>query len=153
MIHTRIADLSRYSALNPYFPAAFETLAKMANEPFVPGRHEVDGENIFVVALDYDTRPLEGAKAEAHKKYIDVMWIVSGKEQLGYHPTAAHKNITNPYDPSSDCLLAEMEKESTMVQFYAGDVVILFPEDGHAPSLHLDGTQHVQKLIAKVRVV
>ena len=153
MIHTTVKDLSRYSALNPYFPAAFETLAKMAQQPLEPGRHEVDGDNIYVVALDYDTHPLEGAKSEAHKKYIDVMWIVSGKEQLGYYPTAAHKNITMPYAEEGDCLLADIESASTMVQFYAGDVVILFPEDGHAPGLDLDGTQHVQKLIAKVRVV
>ena len=153
MIQTTVADLSRYSALNPYFPAAFETLAKMAQQPFVPGRHEVDGENIYVVALDYNTRPLEGAKTEAHKKYIDVMWIISGQEQLAWYPTDAHKNILMPYDAVGDCLLAEVEKDSTMVQFHAGDVVILFPEDGHAPSLDLDGTQHVQKLIAKVRVV
>ena len=153
MIHTTVTDLGRYSALNPYFPAAFETLSKMAAQPFVAGRHEVDGENIYVIALDYDTHPLEGAKSEAHKKYIDVMWIVSGKEQLGYYPTAAHKNITMEYNESNDCLLADIEKETTMAQFYAGDVVILFPEDGHAPGLDLDGTQHVQKLIAKVRVV
>lgn len=153
MIQTSVADLSRYSSLNPYFPAAFEVLAKLASQPYVKGRHEVDGDNIFVNALEYDTHPLEGAKAEAHKKYIDVMWIVSGKEQLGYYPTAAHKNITMAYDEAGDCLLADIEAESTMVQFYAGNVVILFPEDGHAPGLDLDGTQHVQKLIAKVRVV
>lgn len=153
MIQTSVADLKRYSSLNPYFPAAFEALEKMAAQPYVKGRHEVDGDNIFINALEYDTHPVEGAKAEAHKKYIDVMWIVSGKEQLGYYPTAGHKNITMPYDASGDCLLADIEKDSTYVQFFAGNVVILFPEDGHAPGLDLDGTQHVQKLIAKVRVV
>ena len=153
MIQTTVADLKRYSSLNPYFPAAFETLEKMAAEPFVAGRHEVDGANLYVVALDYDTHPVEGAKSEAHKKYIDVMWIVSGKEQLGYYPTAGHKNITMEYDEAGDCLLADIEKDTSYQQFFAGDVVILFPEDGHAPGLDLDGTQHVRKLIAKVRVV
>jgi len=153
MIQTSVAELSRYSSLNPYFETAFAALAKLASEPYVKGRHEVDGDNVFVNALEYDTHPVEGALAEAHKKYIDVMWIVSGKEQLGYYPTAGHKEITMAYDEAGDCLLAKIEKDSTYVQFFAGNVVILFPEDGHAPGLDLDGTQHVQKLIAKVRVV
>ncbi len=153
MIQTKVADLNRYVSLNPHFETAFAALAKMAAEPFVTGRHEVDGDNVYIIALDYDTHPVETAKSEAHKKYIDVMWIVSGKEQLGYYPTADHKNITMAYDESSDCLLADIEKDTSYQQFFAGNVVILFPEDGHAPGLDLDGTQHVQKLIAKVRVV
>ena len=153
MIQTTAADLNRYTKLNPYFETAFAALAKLASEPYVKGRHEVDGENVYINAAAYDTHPIEGAKAEAHKRYIDVMWMVSGKEQLGYYPTQGHKNITMPYDEAGDALLADMEKDSSLVKFFPGDVVILFPEDGHAPGLDLDGTQHVQKLIAKVRVV
>jgi len=153
MIQTNVENLNRYSALNPYFPAAFAALKELAEKPFVKGRHEVDGDNIYVNAIEYDTHPLEGALAEAHVQYIDVMWLVSGQEQLAYYPTPGLKEITMEYDAAGDALLAKVEKDSTLVQFRPGSVVILFPEDAHAPGLDLEGTNHVTKLIAKVRMV
>ena len=40
-----------------------------------------------------------------------------------------------------------------LLRMEPGTVCILFPEDAHAPGLDVCGSSHVQKLIAKVRVV
>ena len=44
------------------------------------GRHPIDGEAIFALVSTYETEP-EGARSfEAHRKYIDVQYLLSGRE-------------------------------------------------------------------------
>jgi YhcH/YjgK/YiaL family protein len=58
--------------------------------------------------------------------------------------------ITRPYDENGDALIAAMEQEFASIHMTPGDMVVFFPEDGHAPSMDWKGTSHVKKLIAKV---
>ena len=153
MVQTTKEQLQNYCSLNPHFPAAFAALEKLAEKGFERGRHPVDGDNIFINALEYDTHPAEGALMEAHEAYIDVMWMVSGREQIGVCPLADVTELTQPYDAAGDAALAKLAIGSSMVQMKPGSVCILFPEDAHAPGLDAAAPSHVQKLIAKVRVV
>lgn len=153
MIQTTKEQLKNYSALNPYFPAAFAALERVAGEEFVKGRHEVDGDNVYINALEYDTHPIETAKMEDHSKYIDVMWMLSGDEKIGVCPVGEMTEVTMPYDPAGDAFLSEMVADSTYLRMKPNSVCIFFPEDGHAPGLDVAGTSCVRKLIAKVRVV
>jgi len=153
MVLTTIDYLKRYASLSPYFSAAFAALTGMAEGPFERGRKAVDGENVFVVGLEYDTHPTDGALMEVHRTYIDVMWMVSGQEQMAVCPVEQMTQLTQPYDAVGDAALGHMPTGCSMLRMEPGTVCILFPEDAHAPGLDVCGTSHVQKLIAKVRVV
>ena len=152
MILTTVTRLSRYASLNSNFPKAFAALAELAAASFEKGRHEVDGETIYINAAEYDTRPASASGMEHHKRYIDVMWMVSGQETIGVCDTANLTEFTMAYSGKDDVALAKLVPVYTELKIKAGDVVILFPEDAHAPSMELDGTSHVQTLIAKVEV-
>lgn len=153
MVLTTIERLGDYSSLNPYFEKAFAALKEMAAGEFVKGKHPVDGDNIFINALEYDTKAPENGIMEAHRAYIDVMWMVSGTETIGICPVEEITEITKEYNPAGDAVLGKIPAGCTYLQMKAGSVCILLPEDGHAPCLDAKGTDHVQKLIAKVRVV
>lgn len=150
MIHTTFEEMKRYESLNPFFAEAFAAIAAMKEEAFAKGRHEVDGDNVFVNAIEYDTKPADACIFEAHRKYIDVMYLYEGEEYIGYTPLKNLKNITMPYSEKDECLLAKLEPETMQVHMLPGDVCILFPEDAHAPSMQVAGSVHVKKLIAKV---
>lgn len=150
MIHTTFSEVKRYAALNPYFTKAFEALSELKKEEFVKGRHEVDGDNIYINAIEYDTKPEEACIFEAHRQYIDVMLLLEGEEQIGYTPLRNCKNITMEYNEKDECCLAKLEPELMKVHMLPGDVCILFPEDAHAPSMQCAASSHVKKLIAKV---
>lgn len=152
MVLTVTQNLSQYAALSPRFSKAFAALDALAREPFVPGRHPVDGDSIYINALQYDTHPREAALMEAHRRYIDVMWLVSGREQIEVCPVEALTEVTQPYDPSGDALLAKLPRDVTRISMQPGSVCILFPKDGHAPGLHDGAACPVRKLIAKVLV-
>lgn len=152
MILTDSRNLSAYASLNPHFPAAFAALQQQVMVPFEKGRLEVDDDTVFLVGLEYDTHPAEGALMEAHHKYIDVMWLVSGREQIAVCPIEWLTDITQPYNAAGDALLATMPDNCMYAQMAPGRVCILFPEDAHGPGLDAERQAHVQKLIAKVRV-
>lgn len=152
MILTTIHDLAKYQSVHPSFPATFAALAKLAKAEFTTGRHEVDGDRIFINCAQYETKAPEDSCMEFHGRYIDVMWMCSGEETIGIFPSDALSVITRPYDSDADVALAELEKEYTALRMVPGSVAILFPEDAHAPSMNLKGKCLVQKMIAKVRI-
>lgn len=150
MIHTTFSEINRYVALNPFFEEAFKALSSLKKEDFVKGRHEVDGDNIYINAIEYDTKEEDKCIFEAHRKYIDVMLLLEGEEQIGYTPLRNCRNITMEYNEKDECCLAKLEPEMMKVHMLPGDVCILFPEDAHAPSIKAGESSHVKKLIAKV---
>lgn len=152
MILTTTQDLKRYEAMHPLFAKTFAALEQLAALPFTAGRHEVDGDAVYINAAEYDTKQAESSCMEHHRRYIDVMWMVSGEETIGVCPVSALTEFTKPYTAEIDAALAKLPAVYTEVKIGAGDVVILFPEDGHAPAMELSGTAHVQKFIAKVEV-
>lgn len=151
MIQTKLDALSRYEPLNRRFPAAFQALKALAAAPFQPGVHAVDGDEIYINALEYDTASAQDSLMEAHRRYIDVMLLLEGEETIGVCNVSTLQHITTEYDPSGDALLARLEQPYTELSMHPGDIAILFPEDAHAPGMNCGEKHHVRKLIAKVR--
>lgn len=150
MIQTTLEDFARYCGLNPGFPAALSALQALAAAPFAPGRRPVDGEKVYINALEYETKPAEQSVMEAHRRYIDVMLLRSGEETIGVQPVGTLGTVTRPYDEGSDALIAALEPGYTALHLRPGDIAVLFPEDAHAPGMDFGGTHHVCKLVVKV---
>ena len=139
MIYANKADFARYYSVHPRFQKAFDAMVSLAAQPFEKGRHPVDGDEIFINAAEYDTKPQENSIFEAHRKYVDIMLMLEGEECIGC------KHVDN-----GDALIAAMEQAFSAIHMTPGDMVVFFPEDGHAPGMDWHGTSHVKKLIAKV---
>lgn len=152
MIQTTLQELTRFPTVHPRFQKAFAALQQLAAEPFVKGRHDIDGEQIFINAAEYDTKAPGDLLYEAHRKYIDVMLLLSGEEQIHVLPVSKLTNITAPYDDAGDALLAKEKQLSSVIQMEPGTVAILFPEDAHAPGMMTHQSCRVRKLIAKVMI-
>ena len=140
MILTTIQEMDRYVSVNPRFAAAFAAARALAEKTFAGGRHEVDGEEIFINAAEYDTKPAAQ----------NVMVMLEGEETIGIQNVNTVA-VTKPYDESGDALLGALEPGYTAIHMQPGSVAILLPEDAHAPGMDYAGTHHVRKLICKVR--
>ena len=152
MICTTLETLEQYSPLNPRFPETFRALRALAAAPFAPGRHEVDGDAIFINAAEYETRPAAMSLMEAHRRYIDIMLLLSGTEIIGVQPVDTLQTVVREFDAAADILQARLDSGYSALSKRPGSVAILFPEDAHAPAMDAGATAHVQKLIAKVLV-
>ena len=151
MIHDTLQNSARYEVLSPRFARAFAYLRGVDGTQAL-GRHELDGDNVFALVQKYSTKPVEGALFEAHRKYIDVQFVQSGRETILWAPLATMREETMAYDEKKDVALWKLVPDVTPVHLSAGHFVILFPEDAHAPTVVWETPTEVFKVVVKVKV-
>ncbi|PKN92414.1 MAG: YhcH/YjgK/YiaL family protein [Chloroflexi bacterium HGW-Chloroflexi-6] len=148
MIVDRINNSHLYSALNPGIKRAFEYIQQADPSNIAAGRYEVDGENLYVMVQQYNTKPMEAGVWEAHRRYIDLQYVIQGAEKIGY---ANLSRLTQgEYDANRDFL--PLFGEGEFLTLKSGDFVILMPEDAHMPGLAVDALAPVKKMVLKILV-
>ena len=150
MILDALANAERTFALNPGFRKAFAYLQRTDLAALKPGRHEIDGDQLFLMLNQGSGRGRDGVKFEAHKKYIDIQYTLTGPDEIGWSPLASCQTIDTPYDDAKDFWLFA-DKPTLWFPVPPGTFAIFFPEDVHAPMAAPVGTPLV-KAVFKVAV-
>jgi len=145
MIIDRIENAALYGGLGERIALALASVRTKRE----PGRYELDGDKVFALVQQYQTKPMAEGKWEAHRKHIDVQYVAAGIERIGWANISRLK-VTEPYDDSKD--VAFYKGDGDFVTVPAGWFVILFPEDAHMPCTALDAPAPVTKVVVKVRV-
>lgn len=114
-------------------------------------RYEIDGDNVFAPVSEYLSKNEEDARYEAHKKYIDIQYVISGVEQMSVAPMSALDSITVPYDPAKEVEFMTV-KESSHSKATPERFFIFFPSDIHRPGLKIGENAMVKKIVVKVKV-
>ena len=116
------------------------------------GKVEIDGDRVFAIVQRYETLTTDAPKFEFHRKYVDIQYIVSGEEVIGWMPVE-RMTITEAYDPDKDiCFGTATQRKWSPVHLQAGQLAVIYPEDGHAPKLASSVSSSVVKIVVKVAV-
>ena len=150
MILDTLDRVDRYAGLNPRFATAIEFLRRLGPAPAI-GRHEIDGDFVYALVQQYDTRPVAGVQLEAHRRYIDIQYVARGSEAIYWAPLAG-LSVTMPHDAAKDVALFAASANMIPVPIQTGQCAILFPEDAHAPCCTWGGPAEVLKVVVKVAV-
>ncbi len=149
MIIGNIQNCKRYSSISDAFSRAFaflQTLNEDSLEEFIE-QEDVWG-GISVIKKS-DTSPDGSRKCfEAHRKNIDIHYVLQGEERFGFAHVDTLKPITD-YNEDKDYIL--LEGRADYVTLRPGDYCITFPEDAHIPCLTSDNGDKVKKVILKVK--
>lgn len=148
MILDSIDNGARYYALHPGLSRVFDFLRTADIASLEPGRHDIDGDNLFVNVSQLELRPLDAAHLEAHNRYIDVQVVVEGEETFGWSERKDCRKPEGEFDTERDILFFS-DMPQTFYTMRQGQFTILYPEDAHAPML---GEGKVKKLIFKVLI-
>ncbi|HNC23653.1 MAG TPA: YhcH/YjgK/YiaL family protein [Opitutaceae bacterium] len=151
MILDTLDQASTYHALSPRFAAAFAFL-RTVNERTTVGRHEIAGDDIYAFVQQHATTPVEKRVYESHRRYIDIQYMVRGRELMYWAPLPLLKTVTMPFDAEKDAALYALIPEGVPVRVTPGQFAIFFPEDGHIPSCSWDAPAEILKVVVKVRV-
>jgi YhcH/YjgK/YiaL family protein len=152
MVVTDLDHSDHQTAGDPGLQRAFAFLRSPGIHQLPDGRVDIDGDRVFALVQRYETIMTEAPKFEFHRKYIDVQFIVSGEEVIGWAP-AARMSITDAYDADKDICFGTVAKGSwTPVYLQAGQLTVLWPEDAHAPKLASIASSPVMKIVVKVAV-
>lgn len=116
------------------------------------GKHLLQGEKMFVIIDEYKTEPLNEKLAEAHKKYIDIQFMISGKESIGFSLDGKGGELIEAYSDAKDAeLYKALENESSLV-LVPGDYAIFFPGEIHRPGCFTESESVIKKAIVKISV-
>ena len=133
---------------NPKIQKAIEYLKNTNFNNISDGKINIDNE-IWANLQTYYTK--EDALFEAHRKYIDIQFMLAGQEKIS---VCDYKNCTTEiaYDEEKDIEFLQ-SNEWKDIEMHTGDFLILFPKDAHKPSISINNKkQHVRKLVIKVPV-
>jgi YhcH/YjgK/YiaL family protein len=149
MIRDRIEKAYLYYRLSNPIELALRALQSDDLRHAGPGRHELKGSDVYALIQSYNTIPHELGKWEAHRRYIDVQYMVSGVEAIG-HADLDSLTVTEPYDADKDVLF--LSGRGDVFTISDGMFALFFPHDAHMPKLTIDKPDLVHKIVIKVRV-
>jgi biofilm protein TabA len=132
MILDDLHNAARYHALHPLFAQAFAFLQKPDLASLESGRHELAGDTLFALINRDPGKGRAGAKLESHRRYIDIQFLVEGREEIGWRPTSECRQVTEPYDDSRDIGFFG-DQPLAWIELPVGKFMIFYPEDAHAP--------------------
>lgn len=151
-----IGDVTRKAidgqALHPVIQEAINYLRDTDFSKLEDGHYKLKGDEMFVNIMSYPTRPMEEGRFENHHKYIDVQYLISGEEEIGWVS----------YDPAMtpvEDLLEEKDiafygdlQASMYVPLQQGRYAIFFPDDVHQPCVHAQAGLPVRKAVIKIHM-
>ena len=153
MIVDTIGNAKQYQGINAGVERILEAVTVYTPDNYPVGRISLDGENLYMNLEKYQTHSKDDGMAEAHKIYIDVMYVVEGVETIYVKPVEKLQNVRKEYDSEKDLLLADIDEDTTVVRLEAGSFIVLFPQDAHAPGCYADSNGNVRKIVGKVRIL
>jgi biofilm protein TabA len=157
MVADTLTRWRRYSPLHPAFRRAFEFLQDADWIAIAPPRadagassirHSIDGERLYVSVVRIEGRGRDGARLEAHRRYIDIQMTIDGQEEIGWQPLARCVAPEGHFDAARDVAFFSDRPESWL-SLPAGHFAIFFPDDAHAP---LAGRGMLTKAIMKIAI-
>ncbi len=114
-------------------------------------RYEIDGSDVFATISEYMTKNDEDARYEAHLKYADIQYVITGKELIGLAPMSKKGEVLEHYNEANDIIFVTVSRfrnlEATPENFF-----IFFPDDIHRPGLKDGENKTVRKIVVKVRI-
>lgn len=148
MILDTLERSARYTHLHADFARAFSFLSAADFASLAEGRHDLDGDRLFVLVQRSTGRGHDGAPLEAHRRYIDIQLTIDGAEEMGWRARAACELPSGAFDEVKDVVLFA-DAPSSWFAVPPGHFTIFFPEDAHAP---LAGRGPVHKAVVKVAI-
>ena len=130
-------------------PSAYDFIVNKADGAAV-GKYELEG-GAYVSVQEYTTKARSEAKYEAHKKFIDIQLILSGRELIAVTPIEKME-IKDEYNEAKDVMFFQHNDECTAYVLEAGDFLILYPQDVHMPGVCVNERSLVRKIVVKVPV-
>ena len=140
----------QYHKNQRHWDQAFHLLkdADLKNLPL--GKQELEGQHVFVTVSEYQAKQKSDTRYESHRKYIDIQYVITGKELIGI-TTAEKVAVDEPYNSEKDVAFYKYEegnyREATPENF-----LVFFPEDIHRPSITTGDSTMVKKIVVKILI-
>lgn len=153
MIFDKIENISDYFDELPPLTKVADFVDEFNKNKLSDGTYEIDGKRVFAMVQSYRTKQqTDEMMFEAHKKYIDLQYIVSGIEKIRWAKLDTVSMVEEKYSSGGDIAFYEGD---AMVDFTLSKntFLLLYPSDAHLPGLSADKDVNVRKIVFKIQVL
>ncbi len=147
MILDTLENAANYANLKTGISEAFGFLDQPGLTDLPDGKYEISGDRVYAVVMHKNGRQVSEGELEGHRKYIDIQYVISGDESIGWKPRRGLV-CSVAYDEEKDLEFFEGEPDS-MVRVPPGSFAVFMPRDAHLP---LIGSGPIHKVVVKVAV-
>ncbi|HWI18512.1 MAG TPA: YhcH/YjgK/YiaL family protein [Vicinamibacterales bacterium] len=148
MVADLLSNAAQYRSLSPRIARALDFLSQGNLATLADGKHPIDGENMFAIVQRTRTQPPGEGRWEAHRRYIDVQYLVKGTERIGVGHIS--RFTQEPYDPELEVLW--LSGEGDYLTFREGTFMIFWPNDAHLPRVMMHQPADVMRVVVKIAV-
>lgn len=148
MIYDQLKNSKSYTSLGASITKALDYLQTLTPDTLPGSRYELDGDRIYAFSSTYETLPAQERKIEAHRNYLDIQYVFSGTEAMGYAPVDG-LTVSQPYHPDVEFYDTDSD---VLLPAPAGTFLIFFPQDAHRPGCTWQTTSQVTKVVVKIAI-
>ena len=113
------------------------------------GRHVIS-DKAYINIEEYKTRDF--IKFEAHKKYIDIQFLIQGEEKV-YTTETDGLEISENYNEEKDVAFYKTPERNLNISYLKPNkFIMLYPDDAHSPCTMIDVPKNVKKAIVKIKI-
>lgn len=149
MIFDHISHIATYRSLSPNIAFGLDFLAQMMPDNAV-GTYQINSQ-VKAIVSEYETKLENEYGYEAHRKNIDIQYLLSGEERIACLPIERLKQ-SKPYSEESDAAFYEASIKPQEMTIGDGYFAIFFSQDGHMPQLCAEKPMMVKKVMIKVEI-
>lgn len=154
-VREQLGGSSKFDAAFDYLEDCFHpgSAASLRLQQLAEGkseRVELAG-GAFALEQVYQTKLRSDGFFESHRAFIDVQVVVSGEEFIEVNDIAGLQ-VKEDRTPAKDVIIYHMADSASVLRLRAGDAAVLYPVDGHMPSIAIAGPSAVRKIVVKVPV-
>ena len=146
MIYDTLSHIFRYDGMHEGVRMGLNYLRDTDFSRLPDGPQEIDGKNVFANIMTVETKPGNDTP-EAHRTYIDIQYLISGREHIDVGPLEA---MVEEVSGKPEIVIWFYHGPLDRITIGDGRYAVLFPGDAHAPGIQVDGPETVRKVVVKV---
>lgn len=149
MIYDKLDNLNIYKNISSDLYEGLRFLQQI-NPDITAGVHPINPK-VKAIVSEYETKRQNELGYEAHKKYIDIQYLLKGSEKIACLPIEKMQE-TKPYCEANDAAFYTANTAPQEMTIGDGYFAVFFPQDGHMPQLSLKEPMMVKKVVVKVEI-
>ena len=147
MIFGNIKNLDEFNYLKSDIKKCFEYANSNDLLNYDKGIYKIDGDNLFVNIVEYETTDVDNRFWEAHKNYLDLHLMLDGEEQIDVN--FIDNMNQKEFVEKDDFLPLEGEKKSHVI-LNKDDFLICYPNDAHRTAVKVKEPKNIKKAIFNI---
>lgn len=147
MIFDSITNKENYKDI-PLLYQALSFLSDLGENELPEANTQLIEGTLFCNPVTLTSKPEEECIYEAHRKYIDLHYIVSGIERIATSDITA-LSTTTPYSPEKDIEFLNGDADG-YYDLKPGQFMVCYPNDAHKVAMMASQPCHIQKVVFKI---